>query len=309
MLGRRMTGEPNPETDPESKAEHYEKETRAVEAQDNLNTAKDRIANPPSVVEARLKQEEDLTQRAKDAEDRARAAEDKIRTASEEAKKEAERVAGEAQQAAQQAKEELHNHQLSMVTEKLDEVLKSRKSPQEQFTEYFAFADQMAEKMGWVKPGTLPPASDNPQIALELAKINIEAAQRQQEHERQLAKDKREWDLELIKLNDTRTNEARKLDLEEKRTEMFMAAPQALGAALIRGAMDREGGGAAREVTQQPEHRIEMSEAQSGEVECPTCQTLVGVGPTTTVAECVKCHTKYPVVRFAAQEPKPPGEE
>lgn len=303
-----MTGEQNPEADPESTAEHYDKQTKSVEAQANLDAARDRIANPPSAVEARIKHEEELAKRATDAEERARSAEDKVHTATEEAKKEAEAAAAQARQLYDQAKEELHNHQLSMLSGKLDDVLNSRKSPQDQMTEYFAFADQMGEKMGWVKPGTLQPASENPQIALELAKIHIEDAHRQREHEAKLAQDKRDWDLKMIELGDTRAHNAALLAIEEKKTDLLMSAPSVLGAALIKGAMDRDGGGTPVE---KKTWGITMTEGESGEVECPNCHIPVGVGPTTTTATCVGCKTPYPVTRLPAKtkEPVPPGEE
>lgn len=307
-----MTGDPNP-ADPETTAEHYEKETKALEAQDNLHQTKDRIANPPSAVEARIKHEEELATRATAAEERARTAEEERRTADKDARKEAEDAAAQAHIDAEHAKDELHNHQLNMMSTKLDEVLQSRKNPQAQMEEYFSFADQMAEKMGWVKPGALQPASDNPQIALELAKIHLDDAHRQREHESKLAREAREWDMEKIKLNDSRAFETRKLDIEERKTDMLLAAPQTIGAAIIRGAMDR-GGGSGRIEQERKDYRIEMSEGQGGEVQCPHCATKgkdinVGVGPTTTMAQCVGCNTQYPVVRLAANPEPPPPEE
>jgi ribosomal protein L37AE/L43A len=305
-----MSGETSSEADPESTAAHYDKETKALEAQDNLHQTKDRIANPPSVVEARVKHEEDLTQRAKDADQRARDAEEKLRTASDEARKDAENAAVAARQEADTAKDELHTNQLTILTAKIDELAGSRKPMQQQMDEYFSFAGKMAEQMGWVKPGTVDPAAENPTIALEIVKINIEDAHRQREHESQLAKDKRDWELQIAKMNNENAFRERELAAQAKKDETIANALPVLGRAIAQGLVESAqgggggggGGGGEGDVSQQSKkmYRIEIEEGKSGKTPCPHCKAEIEIDSTATIAKCSGCNTQFPVIRYAA---------
>jgi hypothetical protein len=317
-FGRSLQGQnPNPSADKaKSGAEKYKEKTEELEAQDNYLQTKDRIENPPSVKEVQQKREADLEQRAAEAEQRAREADDKIRNASEEARREAEQAAAQARQEADAAKDALHNHQLQMLTDKMDELSKSKRPMAEQMNEYFAFADEMAAKMGWVKPGALAPASDNPQISLEIARLQIEDARAQREHERQMDRDKREWDLKIMELNDKRDVEKAKLAQQEKRDNMIFTAPQAIGGAIAQGLIDHtKGKGTQQPVsqqatqrapqTQQKGYKIQAAQGESNEFACPGCNEPVAFGPTSNNAVCVNCGSEFKIERG---EPQPPEE-
>lgn len=305
-FGRVLAGQSQNPQNPKTDAQQYKEKTDTLEAQDSYLQTKDRMENPPSAKEAQAKREQDLAERATAAETRAREAEDKIRSSNEEAKKEAEQAAVQAHQEAEQAKGELHNHQINMLSEKLDDVLKSKKPLQEQMDEYFVFADQMAGKMGWVKPGAITPSSENPQISLEIARLHIEDARAAREHDRQMEKDKRDWDLRIMELSDKREYDKAKLEQEGKKSDAIFQAPQLFGAALAQGLAERAGGGTGSPGAisqQQPgpqTFKFKAPEGESGEVDCPVCHTPVGIGPHSDLAECVNCNTKFKIERVPA---------
>jgi hypothetical protein len=319
-LGKQLAGENlNPETNPETEAEHYEKKTRALKAEDEFHQTRDNIANPPSVREAQQKMIEDMQKRAQDAEERARDAETKARQADAEARKEAERLAAEARSEARAAEKALHDHQLTVMSQKLDEVLQSKQGLQQQFEEYFGFADQIAAKLGYQKPGMTAPASENPQIALEIAKMHIDDAQKQREHERNLEKDKREWDLKLEEIRQQNAFDAAQLKLDQEKVGMLAQLPEAIGGIILKGAMDRAKGvgQVAQRAPQQKVYKIELGVGEANEFECPNCKSAIAVGPSSVTARCLKCNTQYPIERVQTGSPPqgvqagppPPDEE
>jgi len=311
-----LTGQEEKLPSPESVAEHYEKQTKALEAQDNFLITKDRLANPPSVQEIRAKHEAELEKKVTDAEVRARDAEQALRSASEDRRKEAEEAAAKAQQEAQTAKDELHNHQIQMLSDKLTELLSQKKSPQDQFTEYFGFAETLLGKLGYVKPGTVTPASENPQIALEIAKLNLDAAREERKFQLDMEQRKREWDIKLLELQQQSKFKERELELNEKKAQQFFALPEILGGSIAQGLVDHAAGGApirrSANVSTSPEpvpsFHVEVGEGEGGDFECPSCHGRIGIGPTSTEAVCLNCNTRLPVQRKAPVA-TPPEEE
>jgi hypothetical protein len=193
-----------------------------------------------------------------------------------------------------------------MLSTKLDEVLKSKQPLQEQMNEYFAFADQMAAKLGWVKPGALTPASENPQLSLEIARLHIEDARAQREHERQIEKDRREWDLKLIELKDKRELDKAKQEQDAKKTDMILTAPQTLGAAIAQGLIEHGRGGGAPAIPQTKLHTVSAGEGEAGQFYCPECETGVAIGPTTAAANCINCGASFKIERVPSTGPEPP---
>ena len=317
-FGKVLAGEKeNPETDPETEAQRYEKKTRALEAQDAYLNTQDRIANPLSLREIQAKQMEEIQNRATEAEKRAREAEDKAREADAAARKEAEATAAEARKDAQAAKDALHDHQLQMMSAKLDEVLKSRMGAQQQFDEYFTFVDTLASKLGYQRPGLTTPASENPQIALEVVKLQLADAQKQREHEWQLEKDKREWDLKMEEIRETRAYNQAQLDLDRQKSSMLAQLPETLGGAILKGAMDRSGHPSRvtqtgqRPATQQKAYKVRLGVGEANEFECPHCKEAgvtsgISVGPTSVTARCLTCNSQFPIERV---EPGPQPEQ
>jgi hypothetical protein len=310
-VGRSLIGNQNPNQSPEDTAAEYDKRTKAVEAQDQYLTTVDRVKNPPSVVEMQKEQTQRMADEKKAAEDRAKKLEDEQRERVEREAEEAKRQAEAAEQARKEAEDALKAQQNQILLEKLEELKGSRKPIGEQFKEYFDFAADLAEKMGFQRPGTAQPQSENPQIALEIAKINAESAQRDREFQLKLRDSDREWDLKLMEAKDKKEIEQAKLAQQAERDRALMNAPQLIGAALAQGLLDK-GGGAPEQVIQSHKEKpvkITAAPGDHGEMECPFCHTMMAIGPTSVITKCVGCDREYPIERVPAEEPIPSEEK
>lgn len=176
----------------------------------------------------------------------------------------------------------------------------------------FEVLTQIAEKMGFQKS---TPQIGDPMIQLEITKLQMENARADREFKAKLEQDKREWDLEKIKLEDDRSFKRAQLAQEEKRNELFVKAPQMVGGAIAQGIMSARGGGIGAKESppppksskKQPRH-IEAGQGESGEIECPGCNQPVAIGPTARVAVCANCGERVPVKRISG-EPSSQEEE
>lgn len=141
----------------------------------------------------------------------------------------------------------------------------------------------------------------NLQITLEQMKDD----RQRKDHEFQLTVKK--WDEE----RDTRRQEiAGKLDVERERNKLISGGLETVGKAIGKGYAE-----SGREVAAHPggisqgqlggtqNYKITAGVGDSGEVECPRCHTMVGIGPNSDLAECVGCNTKFDVERGPAEKP------
>ena len=304
-MGKTLIGNPNLQKSPEDEATEYKKKTEAAKARgDYVQTVED-LNNPPSVKVIQEQRVKDAEEERKAAEQRANDAADRERQRAEDDRKDAVEKAATEETRRIEAENALKGQQNQILLDKLEELKKSQKPISEQFTEYFNFAEDLAKKMGFERPSTGQPQSDNPQIALEIARLNIEDARAAREHERQLEKDKRDWDLRIMELNDNRAIEQAKLAQQGKRDDALFSAPATIGAALAQGLVDRQGEGGIKQQPGPQTFKFQATEGDSGEVDCPVCAsrgtpTKVGIGPHSDLAECVNCNTKFKIERVPA---------
>lgn len=293
-----------------SPADQFREKTDEAKAEAEYNQTREDIRNPPGVREMQAQQLADLLAGKNAAEERAREAEKTAREADQEARKEAEAAAAKARDDAQAARDALHDQQMRMLSDKLDESIASRQGFQAQFDEYFGFAEKMATQMGYQRPGLTQPASENPQIALEVVKLQIQNEQHQRDHERQMAQDKREWDIKLEEMRQNQNFQQQQINLDQQKAGMLAQLPEAIGGALLRGAVER-GPRPVSQRTQTPApatekkaYKIQVGVGEANEIECPNCQTGVAFGPTSVTARCVGCNEQFPIERIGEPEVK-----
>lgn len=309
----RLTGGQNPEKSPEDEATEYKKKTEAAKAKSDYVTTVDTLANPPSVQVMREKREQELIDQGKAATTRAQDLEDREHTRLEKEAQDAAAAATAEQQKREAAEQKLHDQQNQLLLDKLEELKKSQKPWNEQLTEYLTFAETLATKLGFEKASAVRPASSDPHIALEIAKLDLERAREDRKFDLEMDDRKRTWDLKLIELKDTREFKTRELDMQEKKNEQFFAFPEIIGGAIAKGLIDR--GGVERtppgSISQQPppQYYITIGEGKTGTVACPHCKSPIGLGPTQASAQCIKCNSKFDVVRTQAAHPTEMAQE
>lgn len=155
-------------------------------------------------------------------------------------------------------------------------------------------------------------------IALEIKKmdINLQTTLETMKDERERRSQEfalkiKQFDLER---QDKIAEAQGRIQVEQERNKLISGGLETVGRAIGHGMAD-----GSREVAQapgsigarQPEapksYHIELNENAADEFDCPKCAARIAVAPTTTVAQCVGCNSKFPVVRKSAtQTPETP---
>ncbi|MGQ9545929.1 MAG: hypothetical protein ACUVTR_02020 [Dehalococcoidia bacterium] len=321
-LGITTPGDSTPPS-PEEQAEAIKKKTATLQAQHEFLVIADQLSNPESIQKMREKREQELLDQAIAAQKEAKEAAERERQRLEKEKEDAAKAAMEEQQKREDAEQKLRDQQINLLLDKLKELRDSQKPLNQQLTEYLDFAQQLAERLGFQKPGTAvaSPAQD-PHIILEIEKMRLENAQKDREFQLLMKEKDREWDLKLMELKDNREFRQQELAQKAKQTDMIMSAPQVLGGAIAKAIFEHEGAAQSGHISQpsaaQP-YKIVAGPGDSGEIDCPVCNSRgipnkIGIGPTTTVATCLGCGSQLKVERAAAgaseplKEPEPEEE-
>jgi len=301
-ISKGSTGQTSPS--PEDEATRYEKMTRSAEAQHRYATTIDGLLNPASVQEMREKRERGLEEERKAAEARAQALQEQEYQRLQQEREDAARHAAEEEQKREQAEAALRDHQNQMLMKKLEELQGSQKPMQDQLNEYISFAETLATRMGFERPAGAAPTQD-PTVTLELEKMKLQASREERKFQWEMEQDRRKWDLQLQRLTMERESKKAELEQAKQKDELFATLPQRIGQAIVAGWMDRGSGNApgggpvGQPAPQQPQraYQIQVSEGEYGEIDCPHCQTKVGVGPTSSRASCVGCNAQFGVAR------------
>lgn len=302
---KKQTGSPAASATEEDEVAALRKKTKVVQAQHELVSTVETLQNPPGLQQIREERQRELEEEARHAREQTENFHNRemarLQTEREEALTQAQAADGKRQE----AERSLQTQQTQMLLEKLEELKKSNKPMEEQLDAYLAYAERIAGKMGFQKADGRPPG-DNPQITLEIKKLELEAAERDRQWQWQMAEANRAWDMKIIELQDNRAFRKQELDQRAKRDEALFSLPQAIGGAVAKGLIDREEHATSGSITRTPQQsrsfRLEVGEGESGEAECPNCHSAVGVGPTSTVAQCVGCNSEFAVTRVP-----PPG--
>ena len=98
-----------------------------------------------------------------------------------------------------------------------------------------------------------------------------------------------------------------KILMERERNTLISGALKTIGESIGKGIKDAattSPGGVSQATQAVAKHyRVDISkEKDLSEFQCPGCQSNVGIGPTTTLAECINCHSQFEIVRAPAQE-------
>ena len=314
-LGRQLTGQKdNP--DPESTADHYEKQTKALEAQDNFLQTKERINNPPSMKEMQQKQLQDAEEARKAAEERERKLRDDEKARIQQEKEEAAAAAAEEKSKREEAEQKLRDQNTQMLLDKLNELKGQQKPWNEQLSEFLNYGEELATKLGFQK-STIQTRSEDPHIALELAKLDLERDRESRKFQLELEESKRKWDLQMLEFKQAREFKIKELELQEKRDGQIFTLPEVIGGAIAKGLLDQGGnvaGGPVRNVpgpefAPEPiEYHVEIPEGLADQFQCPNCKGPVAVGPTSTIATCVGCNSQFPIKRIPAVAQQPTEE-
>ncbi len=313
-LGVELTGKPQPPSE-EEEASVYGKKTKAAEAKAEYRDTMERLDNPPSIRELQAKREQETNQALQSERERAnRLEEERIAKINEE-RAAAAAAAEEERQKREKAEADLRVERDRALLDKLEKLKGSKKNPIDQLNEYLEFADKLSERFG--KKGEAPakPASEDPTVTLELARINLQMAKEDRDFQWKMAQDKKEWDLKMEEFRDNREYRKAELAQKAKRDEFLQTLPAAIGDAFAKGVVSSSMGsveGIASDAghnnvqKQATNYKLQAGEGDAGEAVCPKCNAPIAIEPETTTAICVNCDSKYPVVRVPTERKQPP---
>jgi len=288
---------------PEDEAKEYDRKARAAEAKYGYMDTLEKLNNPPGLQEIRMKREHELEEERRRAAEETKELQKREYERLQKEREDASAQASEEHQRSEQLKQQLQDQHNQMLLDKLEELRRSQKPMTEQAKEFFGFAREAAEMLGFEKPDVAKPAYDDPRIALEIKKMDLEQEQRRQEFQWKMEQDRRNFEAKMEEIKIDRYFKEEQLKQQAKKDEMFASLPQTLGGAIAKGIWEKN------------------SHDQSGAVSgpggvnsspCPKCGSPIAVGPTSTYAVCSSCNSRFNITRDdnePKQEPVPAGSE
>lgn len=183
----------------------------------------------------------------------------------------------------------------------------------EQFKDQLTALRDMAQDLGLEKTSS----GRDPMVDIELAKMSYEQAREDREFKWKMRQDEKTFQLQLQTAADDREYKRAQIKSQAKRDEMIASIPEQIGDAAGRAIVDSTKRGAAqqRPIGQSPAApqapAIQLGEGESGTIGCtePGCGSMIEVAATTTLAQCLGCNARYPVIRVPRGEPRPTEED
>lgn len=204
------------------------------------------------------------------------------------------------------AKSALYTAQLNHLTENFNSKLNDLQGMvrqgmnQKSFMEQYKELTEMANQLGLHQPVN----NGNPDLTsrLEIMKLEHQMKLDDRNFQREQKKDERAWQLELKKLEQQSRDAEARLNAEKEKNAMFAALPQIIGGAAGKAIADsgKTGGIASAAPKTSSSGQSFTAEApfnEAGELPCPNCGEIVGIGPTATKAMCAGCGAKVSIKR------------
>jgi len=133
---------------------------------------------------------------------------------------------------------------------------------------------------------------------LALKKLEQEMKREDRRFALEMKKDERLWQIELKRLESEDKDRQARAEAERGKYAMIASLPEQLGGVIARGLTAR-----ADDIAAQPKparaRAIQAGEGEAGEIECPVCQSPVGIGPTAEHATCAGCGQGFDIRRTA----------
>jgi len=310
----RKSGKGQGVVSPEDEVIQIKKQTAKLQAQYEMVNTADALANPPTLQQIREQRQTEIEAQARRAEDESRRLHEENRTRILQERDDAAQRYHEEEQRRQELERNFYAQQQQVLLDKLKDMQDTRKPFDQQLEESMGFAERIAERMGFQKGAAAAPGGDNPQMQLEITKLQIQAAQQEREFQWKMEQEKREWDMKLVQLRQDREFKQAEVERQSKRDDWLSSLPQSIGSAFAKGLREQPSSPetASQRVAQQPSKprtfEVGMNPGEQATVPCPNCQTPVGIGPETESAQCVGCNSGFTVRRGEGPPPPPPSD-
>ena len=160
--------------------------------------------------------------------------------------------------------------------------------------------DAVAQRLGYTKGEAV-----NPDInaSLQLKRLEQEIKREDRRFAMELKRDERLWQLEMEKLKQQARDSEVRLLAEKQKYEMLAAIPKELGSSIAKGLLAANSQGVSSQPSAAPQpYNVTARENEAGEIECPQCQTPVGIAPTANRSVCATCGQLFTVTRTSGED-------
>ena len=290
-------------------SDYWEKQARTARAQREYleeKTFADKIANPPDPPEAPFQIKGSVNLGDIDLTEQQRKTEESNALARKEAREridKAEQERDEARQLAHNAQLALIQDQLTGKIERLQEAINS--NSRVDIATQLQSIEKLAGMLGYQKIEAGPTDSS---LVLEIKRLEQQMARDEREFQQRMKEDERNWTIKLREL-DQRAKEAdARLKHEQDKWNALVSVPERIGAAVAQGFMEKSMNGVMPTEAPIPQptvasngkqtYHAEANVGETGEINCPECQTLIGISPVAKKVECINCGTKVVIKRI-----------
>lgn len=149
------------------------------------------------------------------------------------------------------------------------------------------------------------PGASDPALQLQLLHLQNEEAARQREHEWDKMKHAEEMEERREQRKETSAVAMANIAQQQKRDEMIPQGLQVIGTMIAKGIRESEPGSGITEETPKGsrQYQATVPVGGSGEMDCPNCNSVVGIGPTADMAVCANCDSRISIKRVGAGAP------
>ena len=183
---------------------------------------------------------------------------------------------------------------------------------QRSFGEQYNDLLQIAGQLGLVKPDNGGGGSD-PRFRLETLKMEADIAREERDFKWKMRQDEKQWQLDIKKLEVDAAIRREEIERQRQRDETFNRAPELIGRAIGKAMIETDGD---VQVSSRPKTRgkvdifpLEAEMGEAGTVDCPKCHSQIGIGPTINTAACAKCGSRVQITRTAPRAEREEEEE
>ncbi len=184
-------------------------------------------------------------------------------------------------------------------------------NPQKSIVEQIKEAEELSTMLHPAKEKETLIEGMPPAIAVELKKLDADLKIRLEQMADERQTRDQNFQITLKKWDEERDIRRLEVDgkilVERERNTLISGAlktvGESIGKGLKEGAGTSPGGISQGQQGVAKRYLVDISQDKDvSEFDCPGCHTKVGIGPTTTSAECVRCNSQFDIVRAPAQE-------
>lgn len=144
------------------------------------------------------------------------------------------------------------------------------------------------------------------EIAVQLKKMDTDFQLKIEEMKDARQKSDQDFQITVKRWEEERDIRRQEVDgkilVERERNQLFSGALKTVGGAIGQGLAASPGSINQGQQSTAKNYQFQVPEGEGGTSECPNCHAPIGIGPTTTLAQCVNCNGQFKVARTPVEK-------